>query len=129
MSRGRGRGISKTLAIRPGRDDISTTRSPKADRLTHVVGHENNRLVAFAPYSLQVVIELIASECIKRPERLVHEKHLWVRCECACKRNALLHPARQLVDVGMLELFESNELEIVIRDLSALATFQVRPKF
>ena len=65
---------------------------------------------------------------VERGEGLVHQQHLRVGRERAGQRHALLHAARQLVHMRMLELLEADELEIVIGDLAALRCGQVRPQ-
>ena len=49
MSRGRGRPIANCSRIRPGRGDISITRSARHSRLAHIVRHEDDGLSSFLP--------------------------------------------------------------------------------
>ena len=72
----------------------------EADRLAHVVRHEDDRLAALRPDALDVAVELLARHRVERGERLVHQQHARVGRERAGQRDALLHAAGELVHVG-----------------------------
>ena len=85
-----------TSVIRPGRGDITTTRS---DRYT-ASGIEwvtNTTVVAgLAADPQQLGLHVLAGHLVERAERLVHQQQRGMRGQRAGDRDALLHAARQL---------------------------------
>src|SRR6266516_3081211 len=100
--------------------------------LTYVVRDEQDRLAAGLPNTLDVTIELLARHCIEGRQRLIHEEDARVRCQRARERGPLLHPAGELVHVGIRELLEPDELQMIQRDLPSLLgrefRFELQPE-
>jgi hypothetical protein len=69
---------------------------------------------------LWVTKRIVAGLGVERRERLVHQEHDGVHREGAGERHALLHPARQLVDVRPLEPGQVDHPEVVQRGAPAL---------
>ena len=86
--------------MRPGCGDISMTRSPRhtASRTLWVTNTIVLRRVR--PDVLDVAVKLLARQRVERRERLVHQQHARIGRERARQRDALLHAARQLVDIA-----------------------------
>ena len=83
----------------------------EADRLAHVVRHEQTVLPVVAPQRLELVVEDVARHRVERPERFVHQQHLRVLRERAGQRAALAHAARELVRALLREVGEVHHLE------------------
>src|SRR6185436_16715338 len=85
--------------------------------LADVVRNKHDCFVPRFPDSLKVSIELLTSQRIESSKRLIHQQHARIRRQRAGKRDALLHSARQLVNVGALEPGETDKLEVVLGHL------------
>src|SRR5438046_2810824 len=72
-------------------------------RFTHIVRDKDDRFAARFPDFLNIAVELLASKRIQSSERLVHEEHPRVRRERAGERDALLHSAGKLMNIGMFK--------------------------
>src|ERR671931_472547 len=82
----------------------------QARSLAHIMRDEHDRLLTLPPNSLEVAVELFARQCVKGGERLVHQQNPWIRSERACQRDALLHAAGELVNIGALEPRQADQL-------------------
>ena len=95
-SRGRGSSILRSTRMRPGRADITNTRSARntASRRSWVTRHDGDlaRRMQVADHAPQ----LLAREGVERAERLVEHQQLRLVDQRAAERGALLHAARQL---------------------------------
>src|SRR4030095_1797886 len=72
----------------------------QTNRFPNVMGDKDNGFASRFPNALEVAIKLLAGEGIKGGEGLIHQKDAWIRREGAGQRDALFHPAGELVDVG-----------------------------
>ena len=88
--------------MRPGRGDITTTRSDRntASAIEWVTNSTVLRglagEVALAPDAQQLERHVVARHGVERAERLVHQQQRRVEQQGAAQRGALLHAARQL---------------------------------
>ena len=89
-------------------------------RLGHVVGHVDHGLAGLPPHVREQALHVVAGERVERRERLVHQQHGRIVGERARDGDPLLHPAGQMMRVGLHELFELHQLELLARDLLAL---------
>ena len=80
-------------------------------RLVDAVGDEQHRLARRQPQLLEVDPQLLAGQRVERAERLVHQQERRVVDQRAHDRGALLHAARELVRVAVLELGEADRRE------------------
>ena len=106
--RGRGRSMSITRSICPGRGVITMTRSERNTASAHAVGDEQDGHAPLVPDLLEVEHQLVAGERIERAERLVHQELRRVVNERATERDALPHAAGELVRVFVLEAAEAD---------------------
>ena len=61
--------------------------------------------------SQQLHVEVVAHDLVERAERLVHQQQIGVEGERPGDRGALLHAARQLPGIFLLEALQVDELE------------------
>ena len=89
--------------MRPGRALITTTRLPMntASSMSWVTNSTVLRCVL--PDAEQQLLHQLAGLVVERAERLVHQQHARVVGQRARQRDALLHAARQLLRVVVLE--------------------------
>src|SRR5215510_9367913 len=92
----------------------------EVDRLRHVVRHVDHGLAGLAPDVGEQALHGVAGERIERRERLVHEQDGRVVGERARDRDSLLHAAREVVRVGLGELLELDQAQLLERDALAL---------
>ena len=90
------------------------------DGLLDVVGDEEAGLLLLLPGLEQLGLELGARLGVKGAERLVHEQDLGVDRVGAGDGDALLHAARELLGVGLHEVLQLDELDVLERDLLGL---------
>jgi hypothetical protein len=83
------------------------------------VGHEQHRGTALLPERLQLVVQQVAGHRVERTERLVHQQYRTVQREGAGERDALPHPAGQLVRPPLRELGQVDGREQVAGALPA----------
>ena len=88
--------------------------------------HENNGLAAGFPDALDVAVEVLAGQGVQRGEGFVHEQHAGVGGQSSGEGDALLHAAREFMNVGAFEFFQSNEVEVVFGNLLAFLGIQAR---
>src|SRR5580765_2957584 len=81
----------------------------QADRLAHVVGHEDDGQPALPPEPLQLVVEEVTGHGVEGPEGLVHQHDLGALCEGARQRDTLPHATGQLVRPLVSEAVEMDE--------------------
>ena len=75
------------------------------------MGDEADRLVGARPQFQQLLVEVVAHDLVERAERLVHQQQIGVEGERAGDRGALLHAARELPGIFLLEAGEVDELQ------------------
>ena len=98
-------GAESALAIsartRPGRADMTTTRSPRktASEMLCVMSMMVLRLRL--PDALQLEVHALARQGIERAERLVHQQDLRIARQRTADAGALLHAAGQLIRIAM----------------------------
>ena len=102
-------GLVELHASRPRRHQHDAVA--QADRLAHVVRHEDDGLSGRAPDLGQLDVQDVARLRVERGERLVHEQHARIGRQRPSERHALAHPARQLVHVGVGEAPQVHLLE------------------
>ena len=122
--RGRGRSISSTSWIRPGRGVMTSTRSPRNTASRGRMGDEHDGLAPLEPDALQLDVHGLAGQRVERAERLVHQEERGIVDERAHERDALLHAARQLPRVAVLEALETDE----VQELEARAAASARAR-
>ena len=81
------------------------------DRLGDRMGDEADRLVGARPQFQQLLVEVVAHDLVERAERLVHQQQVGVEGQRAGDRGALLHAARQLPGIFLLEARQVDEVE------------------
>ena len=81
------------------------------DRFADVVRDEDDRLPRLLPESQEQQVHLVARERVERAEGLVHQEHGGVLRERAHDRGPLLHAARELARVGLVEADEAGLVE------------------
>src|SRR5450432_1499416 len=79
------------------------------------VGDEDDRALLAPPELLQLLVEAVARDLVERAEGLVHHQQARLEGERAGDRDALLHPARQLPRVLLLEADEADAVELLHR--------------
>src|SRR2546426_3729625 len=89
-------------------------------RLLDVVGDEEDGLLVAAPDAPQLVLQDAPGLRIERAEGLVHEQDVGLAGERLRQRHALLHAARKLARVALLEAFEVHEAHVLLDDAVAL---------
>jgi len=80
-------------------------------RLFLIVRHEDEGDADVVLDRLQLDLEVFAEPRVEGAERLVQEQHSRCKHECACERDALLLPARELRGLALLEAAQPNELQ------------------
>ena len=76
----------------------------EANRLTNIVGDENNGAAGLAPDALQLVVQQVAGLGVERAEGFVHQKNVRFSGQSAGDGDALAHASGKLMDVTPLEL-------------------------
>ena len=117
MSRGRGRSDREFLPNATGMRRKEEHAIAQASCLSNVMRNEHNRFLARLPDSLNIPVELLASQRIERGKRFIHQQHARIGCQGAGQRDPLLHSTRKFVDVGMLEPAETDEFKIILGDV------------
>ena len=110
---------SMISATRPGRGDITTTRS--ASSTASGIECVTNRMVfgRSLPDAHQLEGQLLARQRVERAERLVHQQDVGIVHQRAADAGALLHAAGQLARILALEAGEADEREQVARALAS----------
>ena len=85
----------------------------KDQRLFLVVGHVDSGDVELLLQALDLELHVLAQLPVERAERFVHEQHQGIEDQRACKGDALLLPARELVGIARTVVRKSNEFERV----------------
>jgi hypothetical protein len=81
---------------------------------------EYDRLFARLPDFLNVSVKLFACQRIEGSEWFVHQQHSRVRRERTGERNALLHAARELMNVRVHEPFQADQFQIKLSYFATL---------
>ncbi len=84
----------------------------KTSCLSNVMRNEHDCFLPRFPDPLKISIELLTSQRIKSRKRFIHQQHAWVWCQGAGKRDPLFHSTRKLVNVGTLEVAETDEFKV-----------------
>ena len=91
-------------------------------RLLDRMGDQDDRLAGLLPELQDEALHLLPRQRVECAERLVHQDHVGVVGQAARQRDALLHPARQLVDRLFLEVAQTHGLEQMVGDLASART-------
>ena len=106
--RGRATSTSSVATTRAGARRQDEHAVGEHDRLLDVVRHEHDGARRDRERAGQPVLHLLARERVERGERLVEAEHRAARQQRARERDALAHPARQLVRARALEAVEAE---------------------
>src|SRR5262249_13035230 len=96
-------------------------------RFADIMGDEDHGLGRATPDAEKLVLHQAAGLRIKCAERLVHEQDRWIEGERARDRSALLHAARELRRVAVLEALEAHQLDEGLYALLALGARHALP--
>ena len=110
--RSRGRSLSMTSWMRPGRGDMTTMR---VERNTASGIEWVTKITVFSrlrPELQQLLVQMVADDLVERAERLVHQEQRRVEGERAGDRGALLHAAGELPGKFPLEAGEVDQREV-----------------
>ncbi len=103
-------------------DDALDSRRPRAHHdhaigklhgFVDIVRDEDDRLALRLPDAQQLAAHDQPGDGIERAERLVEKQHVGIDGERARDLHALLHAARKLLRVGVLEALEPDERDVV----------------
>ena len=94
----------------------------QVDGLRDRVGHEDHRRAGLRPDAKKLRVHPLSRHLVERPERLVHQEQCRREGERPRDRDALLHPARELPRIVLLEPLELDELQHVGHPLVSLRT-------
>ena len=87
----------------------------KFQRLIKIVGDEDDGLVKILLQLQKQVLHGCADQRVEGREGLVHQHDISIRCQRPRQTDTLLHPARQLVRIGILISFKSNPCDPAAR--------------
>src|SRR5947207_15935199 len=87
---------------------------------------KDNGFSARFPDFLNITVELFARESIQSRERLIHEKHARIRRKRTSERDALLHSTGKFVNVRAFKPAQTDQFEIIFRDVMSIFSAQVR---
>src|SRR5262245_29111672 len=79
---------------------------------------ENHGLSLSVVKLKQFLLKHFSRLSVDRCKGLVHQKNLWVDCQCARQADALLHAAAKLVGIMVFETRESNQSDIMLDTFS-----------
>ena len=65
-------------------------------------------------------VKLLARQGVERGERLVHQQHARIGRQRAGERDALLHAAGQFMHIGVPELLQADQFEMLVGDPRAV---------
>jgi hypothetical protein len=82
----------------------------EVDGLFKIVGDKHNGHFAFSSKSRYLVLQLLACDCIQRPERFIHQPDFRPLRERASNLNALLHSTRQLIGILIRNRLQTHDL-------------------
>ena len=108
------------VLIRPGRADITTTRSASATASLEVMGDEDHGLALLLPQLEQLVLQDQPRLRVERTERLVHEHDFGIVDQRADNIGALAHAAGELVRIAVLEAVEPDAVDEAQRAFAPL---------
>src|SRR5438270_3736956 len=80
--------------------------------LVQTVGDEHDGDAQVLPDTPELQLHELARLGVQRRERLVHEQNLGLERQRPCQPDALLHAARQLVGIAILEVFEADQAQV-----------------
>ena len=106
--RGRGRSTGMISAMRPGRGDITTTRSASSTASGNGMGDEDHGHLPPLPDAQQFQAHFLPRQGIQRAEGFIHEQHPRVLQQRPADGHALLHAAGQLARQPVLEAGQSG---------------------
>ena len=84
---------------------------PEEHRLTDRVRHKHHRLLRLQPQTLQIQIQLIPTQRIQRPKRLIHQKQRRIMQKRPTNRDPLPHPPTQLKRIPVLEPLQPHQIQ------------------
>ena len=102
--RGRGMSTASSRMTRPGRADITMTRSARKIASRDSMRDQQHRLAAGLPDALQFQVHPLARQRIQRAERLVHQQDARVAHQRAADAGTLLHAAREFIRIALGEI-------------------------
>ncbi len=105
-------------SIRPGRGDITMTRSASRTASSMQWVMNSDRSCVLQPQLLKVDPHLLAGQRVERAERLVHQQEGWIVDQRAHDRGALAHAAGKLVRIAVCEILEADRGEQAARALA-----------
>src|SRR6202048_1406382 len=79
------------------------------------VGHENDRAPMLLPNPNQFILHVHAGLLVERTERLIHQDDLRIHQQRARNTDPLIHPARQLGRIVVLETGKSDHVVVALR--------------
>src|SRR5690625_4934903 len=88
--------------------------------LIKIMGDKNGGFLCAVLELLDFLLHVLADQWIQGGKSLVHQQDTTIRGQRPRQTDALLHPARQLVGVGILPAFEADLLEGINGDFFAL---------
>jgi hypothetical protein len=92
----------------------------EVDGLGHVVSNVDHGFTRFPPHLGDQLLHLVAGHGVEGREGLVHEQHGRVVGEGARDGDPLLHAPRKVVRIGIRELFQLHQPELLQGDALAL---------
>ena len=110
--------------MRPGRALITTTRLPMKTASSMSWVTKSTVLRCCLPDAEQQLLHQLARLVVERAEGLVHQQHARVVGQRARDRGALLHAARQLLRVVLVEALQAHLGQEAVRDLQLLRARQ-----
>ena len=117
-------GPGHDVADRTGLDDPATVEYrdliAEPQRLVHVMGHEQDRLVHACLEREQLVLQSRTDERIERREGLIHQQDVRIGGKGARQPDPLLHAAGQLGHRAIRPLRQSDQFELLIDELPLL---------
>ena len=114
-SRGRGRSTAMTALSRPGRALITTTVSESRTASVMLWVTNSTVLRVALQNLLQLEAHALARDDVERAEGLVHQQEGGVEEKRPADRHPLLHAARELVGVALLEALEAGKPDELAR--------------
>ncbi len=103
--------------MRPGRGDITISLVPMNSASSTLWVMKKTDLSGLAPDLQDQLLRLFARQRVEGAERFVHQQDLRIAGQGAGDADALLHPARQLVDRRVLEPVQPQKADVFVRGL------------
>ena len=97
--------------MRPGRGDITITRSDRKTGLADRMGDQQDSLARCTPDIEQVQVHLLARHGVQGAKRLIHQQESRIVQQAARDGRTLLHAAGEFVRVALAEPLQLHELQ------------------